>query len=130
MKVKLIKKDKTLKEKNYSLFKLFISFLQGKLPLKDDLIIYFLSDRVGGMTTGSSMPRLKVIKILTKKRLNRDILRTIAHEWIHEYQRNVMGREKGPDIGGQNEDEANAYAGRFVKMFEKDYPDLEYMNYE
>ena len=46
-------------------------------------------------------------------------MRTLAHEWVHEYQLSVQGRKKGPNIGGKNEDEANAFAGRLVKMFEK-----------
>jgi hypothetical protein len=62
------------------------------------------------------------LKILSGGRLNRDILRTLAHEWIHEYQMTILGREKGPDIGGKNEDEANAISARLIKMFEKRFP--------
>jgi Fe-Mn family superoxide dismutase len=49
-------------------------------------------------------------------------MRTLAHEWVHAYQINVLKREHGPNIGGQNEDEANAYGGRLIKMFEEEYP--------
>ena len=49
-------------------------------------------------------------------------MRTLAHEWVHEYQHGVLNREKGPDIGGKNEDEANAFAGQLIKMFEKKFP--------
>jgi hypothetical protein len=60
--------------------------------------------------------------------MNRDILRTLAHEWIHEYQMTILGRERGPDIGGTNEDEANAFSARLIKMFEKKFPyDEKYM---
>lgn len=62
--------------------------------------------------------------------MNRDIMRTLAHEWVHEHQMDVLKREKGPDIGGKNEDEANAFAGRLIKMFEKENPDFEPRMYE
>lgn len=130
MKVKLIKKDSTISKKDYELYKTFVEYIYEKFPLNKDLNIVFLSERIGNMSTGSSNWGYGEIKILTKNRLNRDILRTIAHEWLHQYQKNVLNRELGADIGGKNEDEANAYAGRLVKMFERDYPDLEQINYE
>lgn len=130
MKVKLIKKDKEISKEHYTLIKDFICFLQEEYPLIKDIIIYFLPERIGGMSTGSSISEEMIIKILTKHRLNRDILRTLAHEWVHQYQSNVLGRERGPDIGGKNEDEANAFAGRLVKMFEKKNPKLEKKMYE
>jgi len=71
-----------------------------------------------------------VIKVLSKNRLNRDIMRTLAHEWVHAHQRLVLGRERGPDIGGQNEDEANAFAGQLIKMFEKDKPEYNELVFE
>jgi len=130
MKVKLLKKDRELTKKQYDLFRKFIAFLQKNFPLKQDVTICFLSDRVGEMTTGSSIPELRKMNILTRNRLNRDILRTMAHEWVHEHQISILKREVGQNIGGRNEDEANAYAGRLVKMFEKDFPYLEKINYE
>jgi len=100
------------------LIKKFIDFLDKEYPLKNDLKIDFLEKRTGTMTTGSRTNNNR-LKILVKDRLNRDILKTIAHEWIHEYQRTVLKRNKGPKIGGQNEDEANSLAGSLIKKFEK-----------
>jgi len=108
---------------------IFIKFLQKHFPLKENLTILFLGERLGHMTTGSRSKE-HVIKILTKGRINRDILRTLSHEWVHEYQHSVLNRERGPDIGGQNEDEANAFSGRLMKMFEKEYPQFEGLVYE
>jgi hypothetical protein len=62
--------------------------------------------------------------------MNRDILRTIAHEWVHEYQMSVLGRKQGPNIGGRNEDEANALAGNLVKIFEELFPNYREFEYE
>ena len=107
----------------------FMRFLQKEHPLNKDIKILFLNKRVGKMTTGSRDGN-NVIKILTKNRLNRDILRTIAHEWVHEYQMTILKRDRGPDIGGENEDEANAKSGSLIKKFEKKYPHLEGIIYE
>ena len=104
-----------MSKEDKSLAKKFIAFLQTQYPLKKDLKITFLGDRKGKMSTGSRTTDSE-LKILTKGRLNRDILRTLAHEWVHEYQLTILNREHGPDIGGKNEDEANAFAGQLIKM--------------
>ena len=120
--IKYLKSD--IPKKDYKLFEDFIKFLSKKLPLVDDIEIVFTGERYGKMSTGSRTNK-HILKILAKNRLNRDIMRTLAHEWVHEYQHGVLDRDKGPDIGGKNEDEANAFAGQIVKMFEKDYPNYE-----
>ena len=116
-------------QESKDLAKKFIKFLNEKYPLKNDILVSFLGERTGQMTTGSRSVEFG-IKILTKGRLNRDILRTLAHEWIHEYQMTILKRDVGQDIGGKNEDEANAGAGRLIKIFEKDHPEMSEMIYE
>lgn len=116
-------------KKDQEFIKKFIKLLQGNYPLKKDITIIFVGERYGHMSTGSRTTNSE-LKILSSGRLNRDIMRTLAHEWVHEYQMSILGREHGPDIGGKNEDEANAFAGRLVKMFEKEHPDLEHKMYE
>jgi hypothetical protein len=117
------------KSVNHKLYNKFIVFLQSKYPLKNDIIINFLSHRVGYMSTGARTENNE-LNVLVKGRLNRDVLRTLAHEWLHEYQRTILGRKMGPDIGGKNENDANAISGRLVKEFEKNYPDMEESMYE
>ncbi len=124
--IKYIKCDEN--KNNHRFFEKFIKFLNKKVPLNSNLKIEFLGERVGDMTTGSRLPNY--IKVLTKNRMNRDICRTLAHEWVHEYQIDVLKRPLGPNIGGKNEDEANSFAGQLIKMFEKEYPDLEETMYE
>jgi hypothetical protein len=53
----------------------------------------------------------------------------LAHEWVHEYQIQILNREQGPDIGGKNEDEANALSGQLVKKFEKKHPEKKENNF-
>jgi hypothetical protein len=66
----------------------FIKLLQREFPLKNDLKIFFLNQKKGEMSTGSRRPD-SVIKVLVGDRMNRDIMRTLAHEWVHEHQMDV-----------------------------------------
>ena len=106
------------------LIKNFISQLKKNYPLKDDITILFQNKRTGEMTTGSRTNKNK-LKVLVKNRLNRDVMRTLAHEWSHEYQRNILKRKKGKNIGGKNEAEASSQASQEIKKFEKSHKNLE-----
>ncbi len=70
----------------------FVNFLKTSHPLKDDIEIILSSKRLGHMTTGARTKDGK-LKILVSDRLNRDILKTLSHEWMHQYQRTVLGRK-------------------------------------
>jgi hypothetical protein len=129
MKIKITYKENSVEKRKHKYIQDFIKFLFENYPLKKNLEIIFLSKRVGNMTTGSRSQKNE-IKVLSKGRMMRDILRTLAHEWVHEYQIDIMGRKIGPDIGGINEDEANSIAGKLLKIFEKKHPEKEYMMYE
>lgn len=129
MKVTVIHHDKNVTSGKKKIIDSFLKFIYDEHPLDDDLTIFFLPKRVGKMTTGARTED-NSIKVLTKSRITRDILRTLAHEWIHCYQREVLGRDRGPDIGGLNENEANALAGSLIKKFEKKFPNFEQTMYE
>ena len=60
----------------------------------------------------------KIIKINGKNRALVDIMRSLAHELVHhkQYEEGRL-KVKPPDIGGEIEDEANAKAGQFIKMY-------------
>jgi Fe-Mn family superoxide dismutase len=118
-----------MSQKDKELMNNFIKFLQKKHPLKDDITIIFTGERYGSMSSGSRTQDSE-LKILTKGRMNRDIIRTLAHEWIHEKQIKLQGKKPGQDIGGPLEDEANAKAGSLIKKFEKENPEKEEMMYE
>jgi hypothetical protein len=129
MKVTVIHRNSGVKEEEYKFYDNFIKFLQKEYPLKNNISVVFVGDRIGEMTTGSRTHDGE-LRVLTKGRINRDILRTLAHEWTHEYQMGVLNRRRGPDIGGQNEDEANAISGQVMKKFEKKYPKIEKKMYD
>ena len=129
MKVIIKHIDSDIPEDNYDFYNDYINYLQKQYPLKKDITIIFRGNRTGNMTTGVRNDNSE-ISVLSKGRMNRDILRTLTHEWIHEYQRTILGRERGGDIGGQNEDEANAKSGELIKKFEKTHPDDESKMYD
>ena len=88
MKVSIKYENKDLK-KHKDFVDKFINLLQKEYPLKEDLTILFLNGRDGKMSTGSRRED-HVIKVLAKGRLNRDIMRTLAHEWVHEFQMSIQ----------------------------------------
>lgn len=104
----------------------FIKFLNGELPLKHNITVMFTDVKTENMTTGVRTPRL--IKVLCKGRMLADILRTVGHEWVHEFQHqqeNLSDEAKVPEIGGWAEDEANAISGSLLKKFEVIHKDLD-----
>lgn len=129
MKVTIKHSDSDVPEENYKFFNDFIKYLQKSYPLKNNVTINFVGKREGNMTTGQRNDRNELL-ILSKGRMNRDILRTLAHEWVHEYQRTILKRNQGPDIGGKNEDEANSESGAIIKRYEKLHPKDEKKMYE
>ncbi len=63
---------------------------------------------------------IEIIRINAKNRALVDVMRSIAHEMVHHKQFEQGRLEvKPPDIGGEIEDEANAKAGQYIKMFSK-----------
>lgn len=128
MKLTIIHTKSGINKKQFKMYDKFFKLLQKNFPLKEDLKIEFLGERKDKMTTGSRLPNY--IKVLCQNRMTRDIFRTIAHEWVHEHQHSIEKREIGPDIGGKNEDEANAYAGQLIKIFEKENPEYVENMYE
>jgi len=102
----------------------FVSLLQHELPLKTDTQVHFLEEKNNYMTTGVRF-RGHIIGVLSKDRMLIDVLRTLAHEWVHEFQHQQLGLDdtkKVQDIGGPIENMSNALSGIMVKKFEKLFP--------
>jgi hypothetical protein len=107
--------------------KSFCNMLQQELKLSDDVFIHFVTERNMRMTTGVRMPYHEIY-ILSKNRLLIDVLRTLAHEWVHEYQHQKMGlpeNEPIQDIGGPEENMASVLSSVFLKKFQKKHPQFE-----
>jgi hypothetical protein len=110
--------DKDKKQK----LEYFVKFVKKELDLKDCPTVSIQNNRNGLKTTANYdyTKENKIIKVCAKNRALVDVMRSIAHEMVHHKQFE-QGRLKvqPPDIGGEIEDEANAKAGQFIKMFAK-----------
>jgi hypothetical protein len=132
MKVCFKNLNKFFNNEQIEVIKTFIEFIQGETPLKKDIHVIFLDKREGNMTTGQRKSYHR-INILSHNRLLIDILRTLAHEWIHEFQHQKLGlkeKTKVQDIGGPEENMANIIAGVFMKQFQKEYPEMDKVLYD
>ena len=98
----------------------FIDYLHKEIPL-DDINVKFVRNREGKMTTGVREPNGEM-RILAGDRMLLDVLRTTAHEWVHEYQHQIKHEKSKRDIGGPHENEANAKSGELLKLFVRYYP--------
>jgi hypothetical protein len=110
----------------------FIKFLQSQIPLSSDVEVNLTDSQSTTGTTGVRKPGSKMY-ILAKGRMLIDILRTISHEWVHEYQYQEMGlddNKKIQDIGGPEENMSNVLSGIFIKKFDKQNPDFKNRLYE
>jgi hypothetical protein len=111
--------------------KKFISFLQKQVPLNKGVNVEFTDSRPYNMTTGLRTNGHNIF-VLSKGRLLVDILRTIAHEWVHEYQHQKLSlpeKEKVQNIGGHEENLANIVAGIIFKKFEKENENIKKVIY-
>lgn len=121
-------KKKDLSDDKVILIKNFIIFLNKEFPLKKGVTVYFTQESEGKMTTGIN--NKGIIKVLSKGRMLIDVLRTLAHEWVHEHQFQYNRSKGKQDIGGPDENEANAESGKLMKMFAKENPEDEKSLYE
>ena len=119
---KNIKRD--FSEEQILVIKEFTKVLQLNFPLKKDVDIFFDLVRRPDMTTGVRVDKHH-IHVLSRERLLIDILRTLSHEWIHEFQHQIMGvkdTEKITNIGGPEENMAAMVASIILKKFQNDFP--------
>jgi hypothetical protein len=110
----------------------FIHFLQDQLPLSKDIHITFTDNEKDTGTTGMRIPGSKMF-ILVKNRMLIDILRTLSHEWVHEYQFQKLGlddKKKIQDVGGPEENMSNVLSGIFIKKFDQSHPNFKNKLYE
>lgn len=127
MKVQLKNINSCFKENQKKVVKDFIKFIQEETPLSDDLEIIFVNKKRANMTTGVRLPGDKM-EVLAGDRMLIDVLRTLSHEWVHEYQHQKMGikdNQRIKSIGGPEENMASALASVHIKKFAKKFPNYQ-----
>ena len=110
----------------------FVSFASNYLKLKDNPKIRFVKEKEPDMSSACYKPKDKSITVLAKDRRFMDIARSVAHELVHQQQHERDGAEKlDGSTGSPHEDEANAIAGRIIRNYGKENPELytEEVNY-
>jgi len=112
-----------LDEKKESKLTEFVKFVKKELGIKNMPEILVKATRDGLKTTANYDYRQenKVVRVYGNNRALVDVMRSIAHELVHhkQYEDGRLDGPKPPDIGGEIEDEANAKAGQFIKMFSR-----------
>ena len=121
MKVKIKNIRNHFQPNQVGIVKEFIEFLQNNGPLKSDVVIVFQDKRNENITTGKKLDN--TITIFAKDRLLVDVLRTLAHEWIHILQTQNM--KTMPNLDRPSEDHANSLAGYWLRQFNKENPEHE-----
>lgn len=118
---------KFLSKKQKEILRDFVKFVKNELKIESMPRILILNGRGDLKTTANYDYRKpeKIMKINGRNRATVDIMRSIAHELTHhkQYEQGRLN-VRPPDIGGEIEDEANAKAGQFIKMFAKKQPEI------
>lgn len=100
----------------------FIKFVKKELSI-DKMPTISIQNGRGSLKTTANYDYTKenkIIKVNAKNRALVDVMRSVAHELVHHKQYEQGRLEtKPPDIGGEIEDEANAKAGQYIKMYSK-----------
>jgi Zn-dependent peptidase ImmA (M78 family) len=113
----------TLNDNNKKKLTEFVKFIKNELKLKDVPTISIQNNRDGLKTTANYdyTKENKIVKVCSKNRALVDVMRSLAHELVHhkQWEDGRLDGPKPPDIGGEIEDEANAKAGQFIKMYAK-----------
>jgi hypothetical protein len=106
----------------------FVKFVKEQLDIKTVPTIKIQNNRDGLKTTANYdyTKENKIIKVCSKGRALVDVMRSIAHEMVHhkQFEEGRLDGPQPPDIGGEIEDEANAKAGQYIKMYAKVDPTI------
>jgi Zn-dependent peptidase ImmA (M78 family) len=122
-----IKDMSFLTEEDKEKLKKFALFVIKELGIKSAPTISVQNGRGKLKTTANYdyTKENKIVKVNAHKRALVDVMRSLAHELTHHKQyENGQLDVKPPDIGGPIEDEANAKAGQFIKMYSKIDPTI------
>jgi hypothetical protein len=115
------------KEKKIEVIEDFVKYAGDYLKLGDNLPKITLSEDEKEAETmhsfGKYTPEIKDIRVVVVNRNLADILRTLAHELVHQKQF-LDGKltKSSNDTGSPDENEANVLAGILLRNYGKDNP--------
>lgn len=105
----------------------FINFAKKYLEIDDDVKIALAFERTPDLKTTAYYDLNGLVKVYVKDRAIVDVMRSISHELQHHKQ-NLEGRLKNPQKDGEDgseiENEANAIAGKIIRLYGKIHPEI------
>jgi len=114
----------TTKYQFESILKKFLVFLKREIKFYYDVPIILVDDVdfcKNNKTFGLMYPDKIVISVVNRHPI--DILRTVAHEYIHHKQQSE-GKKLNGNAGSTTENEANAKAGEILRKYGNLHPEL------
>jgi Zn-dependent peptidase ImmA (M78 family) len=105
----------------------FLNFVKDDLELTKPFKLTLTTNKDGIRTTAVYNHVENTITIYIKNRALVDVLRSIAHELVHHLQNQrgeLDGTKNEGDDGSPWENEANARAGKLIRMFGREYPNI------
>ena len=106
----------------------FVKFVKKELGIEKVPTISIQANRDGLKTTAhyDYTKENKIVRVYGKNRALVDIMRSVAHELVHhkQFEEGRLDGPQPPEIGGEIEDEANAKAGQYIKMYAKIDPNI------
>ena len=114
----------TTKHQFELILKKFLVFLKRELKFNYNIPIILVDDvdfSKNNKTFGMMYPDKIVISIVNRHPI--DILRTVAHEYIHHKQQSE-GKKLNGNAGSSSENEANAKAGEIIRKYGNLHPEL------
>ena len=106
------------------LIKKFLPFAKEKIGFEHPPKLFLRGDSKNAQNplgkTAFYDPGAKSVTLYITGRHPKDVMRSLSHELVHhkQYENDELSGVI-PDIGGPIEDEANAFAGRYIKMYAK-----------
>jgi hypothetical protein len=119
------KKGRPTTRKNFEfILNNFLIFLKKELHITYNIPIVLIDDvdfSKNYKTFGMMLPDKIIVSIINRHPI--DILRTVAHEYIHHKQQ-IEGKKLNGNAGSIIENEANAKAGEILRKYGKIHSDL------
>lgn len=106
----------------------FLRFVVGELNLKKLPSIHLIKKHIHSSKANSFAaysPNDKEIQLFVRNRHILDVLRSLAHELVH-FKQDIEGRLKpnSGKTGSKEENEANAIAGKLMRIYGKKHKNL------
>lgn len=109
-----------------AILKRFLVFLKRELQLTYDIPVILIDDAdfAKRISAFGEISKDNIIQLSIINRHPMDILRTLAHEFVHYKQHIEKGIHKSSRPGSPTENQANAKAGEIMRKYGSLHPEL------